>query len=80
MDGLNSTPPGVGMVVQYPFDAASIGVERDSAYRPRLRHMFHVQILPRTGKSTFFASTWWMCSVATCDVLQVVGKDEHRLN
>jgi hypothetical protein len=80
MDGLNSTPPGVGTYLQSPFDAASIGVERDRAYRPRLRHMFHVQILPRTGEFTFLASTWWMCSVVTCDVLQVVEKDEHRRN
>lgn len=80
IDGLYSTPPGVAMYLQSPFDAASIGVVRDSACWPRLRHMFHVQILPRTGGLTFLASTWWMCSVVTCDVLQVVEKDKHRRN
>ena len=68
------------MYLQSPFDAASNGVVLDSACWPRLRHMFHVQILPRTGELTFLALAWWMFSVVTCDVLQVVEKDKHRRN
>lgn len=68
------------MYSQYRLDAASIRVERDRACWPRLRHIFYVQILPRTGEFTFLASTWWMCSVAISDVLQVFEKDEHRRN